>query len=512
MSATSVVAGARVSYEPERITMNVERWGIFEHRAHGPAEGNPFTEVTFGAVFESAGHRIEIPGFYDGQGVYRVRFMPDREGAWSFTTRSNRPELHGRTGSFHCVPARPGNHGPVRPDHRCHFSHEDGSPCFIMGTTAYAWTYRPEEIRAQSLQSFSRYRFNKIRMLVFPKEYGDGKTVDASYDPPFFPYEGAPGAWDYTRFNPAFFQNYEARVNDLLQHDIQADVILFHPYDRKWLLPQGMTEVDDLHYTRYLVARLAAYRNVWWSLANEFDLFRAPQFREKNWDAIGECVAAADPYRHPISIHNWPFIPPYPNRPWMSHVSYQHPNTYSMLLHLRQTYGKPAINDEYQYEGTVPHGWGNCTPELEFRRHWAATMAGGYATHGEVLPVRGGIRDYFWAYGGTLQGQSAPRLAYMRQIVESLPFQSMAVNWLQTDGRDLYGLQQADNAFLFFIGPDYKDRHGVWIGSGRETPAQYNLIVHDIWNCVETERRTVGKGHTRLALPPWAAVTALKIR
>lgn len=46
--------------------MNVERWGIFEHHARGPAEGNPFTEVTFSAVFESAGHRIEIPGFYDG--------------------------------------------------------------------------------------------------------------------------------------------------------------------------------------------------------------------------------------------------------------------------------------------------------------------------------------------------------------------------------------------------------------------------------------------------------------
>ena len=234
-----------------------------------------------------------------------------------------------------------------------------------MGTTAYAWTYRPEEIRAQSLESFTRYGFNKIRMLVFPKEYGDGKSVDASYDPPCFPYEGSPGAWDYTRFNPAFFQNFEARVNDLLQRDIQADVILFHPYDCKWLLPQGMTEADDIHYTRCLVARLAAYRNVWWSLANEF--------------------------------------------------------------------------------------------------------------------------------------------------VATLPFQSMTVNWLQTDGRDLYCLHQADNAFLFFIGPDYKDRNDVWIESGRETPAQCNLIVHDIWNCVETERRTVGKGQVCLTLPSWAAVTALKI-
>ena len=31
-------------------------------------------------------------------------------------------------------------------------------------------------------------------------------------------------------------------------------------------------EEDDL-YWKYVIARFAAYRNIWWSLANEFDLF-----------------------------------------------------------------------------------------------------------------------------------------------------------------------------------------------------------------------------------------------
>ena len=33
---------------------------------------------------------------------------------------------------------------------------------------------------------------------------------------------------------------------------------------------QNGAAVDD-RYLRYVVARLAAYRNVWWSLANEYD-------------------------------------------------------------------------------------------------------------------------------------------------------------------------------------------------------------------------------------------------
>ena len=32
-----------------------------------------------------------------------------------------------------------------------------------------------------------------------------------------------------------------------------------------------MTAAQDYRYVAYLAARLAAYRNVWWSLANEYD-------------------------------------------------------------------------------------------------------------------------------------------------------------------------------------------------------------------------------------------------
>ena len=54
---------------------------------------------------------------------------------------------------------------------------------------------------------------------------------------------------------------------------IQADVILFHPYDAgHWGFDNMGAENDD-RYLRYMIARLGAYRNVWWSLANEWDYF-----------------------------------------------------------------------------------------------------------------------------------------------------------------------------------------------------------------------------------------------
>ena len=54
-------------------------------------------------------------------------------------------------------------------------------------------------------------------------------------------------------------------------------------------------------YIEYVVARYAAYRNVWWSMANEYDMMTKT---EVEWDELGELVKKNDPYGHMLSIHN----------------------------------------------------------------------------------------------------------------------------------------------------------------------------------------------------------------
>jgi hypothetical protein len=41
-----------------------------------------------------------VAGFYDGDGTYRLRFMPTEQGRWHYTTHRNRPELDSKTGEF----------------------------------------------------------------------------------------------------------------------------------------------------------------------------------------------------------------------------------------------------------------------------------------------------------------------------------------------------------------------------------------------------------------------------
>jgi len=391
----------------------VERWGIFEIVLRGPDTANPFLDVQLSAQFSQEDRLVEPEGFYDGEGVYRVRFMPDAVGKWTYVTRSNRKELDGRTGSFTCMEPSPGNHGPVVVRNTYHFAYADGTPYFPVGTTCYAWAHQGDPLEEQTLATLRKAPFNKMRMCVFPKDYIYNKN-----EPPYYPFEGAPlKSWDYTRFNPRFFQHFEKRVGDLRDLGIEADIILFHPYDR-WGFATMDAAADD-RYLRYVVARLAAYRNVWWSLANEYDFMKSK--RESDWDRLFQIVEKSDPYHHLRSVHNGSLLYNH-TKPWVTHASIQN----GMLVSdfgragiLRDVYRKPVVYDEVCYEGNIERRWGNISAEEMVHRFWQGTIAGTYVGHGETYLHPQDI--LWWSKGGLLHGQSPARIAFLRQILEEGP-------------------------------------------------------------------------------------------
>ena len=75
--------------------------------------------------------------------------------------------------------------------------------------------------------------------------------------------------------------------------------------------------------------------------------------------------------------------------------------------------------DECCYEGNIRQGWGNITAQEMVRRFWDG--------HGawRVCRPRRDVQHpediLWWAKGGDLHGESAPRLAFLRQILEDGP-------------------------------------------------------------------------------------------
>ena len=211
MAAIAAAATER-SHGEERQSIHapIPQWEVFELVLQGPSEGNPFTGVQLTATF-ALGHRTVVAdGFYDGGGTYKVRFMPDTEGEWGYTVRSNSPALDGKNGMFVCGAPLAGAHGPVGVRNGRHFAYADGTPYFPFGTTCYAWVHQSQELQRQTLETLRTGPFNKIRMCVFPKSYEYNHN-----EPPFYPFErNAAGVHDFSRPNPAFFAHLEQRIAD----------------------------------------------------------------------------------------------------------------------------------------------------------------------------------------------------------------------------------------------------------------------------------------------------------
>ena len=272
--------------------------GRWEMSLEGTREGNPYLDVELSCTFRHEGKSVTVRGFYDGEGVYKVRFSPPSRGPWRFQTRSNRPELDGKDGSFAVAPPATNNHGPVQVFEAFYLCYADGTPYHQFGTTCYAWVHQPRELQEQTLKTLAAAPFNKIRFCVFPKSY----YVANKNEPDLFAFrKKADGKFDFSRPEPEFWRHFEGRILDLQKLGIEADIILWHPYDR-WGF-SAMSDADDDRYLRYCIARFSAYRNVWWSLANEYDFMtdRRPGGHGGNkqwedWDRFFSILQKDDPH------------------------------------------------------------------------------------------------------------------------------------------------------------------------------------------------------------------------
>jgi hypothetical protein len=231
----------------------VEQWNFIEVAQNGPVDSptfNPFVEVTFSATFEQSSGgitatSITVPGFYDGAGLYIVRFAPSLQGPWNYTTASNSPQLPPQVGSFVCVKPGAANHGPVVVDaaNPLAFAYADGTNHFSVGSTSYAWVHLNPANANATLATLRAAPFNKLRMTVFPKYYPWTHVEPAPTDFFAFPrvqpppppcYECCPdyaGTFDLTRFHPPFWRAFEGYVQALGGMGVQVRAAV---RDRHW--------------------------------------------------------------------------------------------------------------------------------------------------------------------------------------------------------------------------------------------------------------------------------------
>ncbi|MFC0210846.1 DUF5060 domain-containing protein [Paenibacillus chartarius] len=468
--------------------MEVECWDRFELTLPGPSTGNPFQEVRLSAKFQYKNLVFEPDGFYDGNGTYRIRFMPDRPGVWRYITSSSAAELDGHSGEFVCTPPSEGNHGPVRVKGDYLFAYEDGTRYLPFGTTCYHWTHDGNtELEEMTLQTLRASPFNKVRMCLLP-------TKDMK--PPLqlvFP-GTCPEDVDKTRFNPEFFAHLERRIDDLQRLGIEADLVLFHPYDKGYWGVDNMDAETDAFYLRYVIARLASFRNVWWSLCNEYDFNTYKTVAD--WDRLLQLTQRFDPYQHLRSIHNgtkmyksshlYDF-----SKPWITHQSIQHWDA-ELTSVWREAVAKPIVIDEISYEGNSSRRWGNISGMELTHRFWEGAARGGFVGHGESFIDR---ETRAWiSSGGKLYGESVERIAFLRKVMEDGP-------------EDLIAGARDGTYRLMYFGR----RQPAYAIVDLEEDALHRIELIDAWNMTIAALDGTYRGCCRVELPGKPYI-ALRIR
>jgi hypothetical protein len=347
-------------------------------------------------------------------------------------------------------------------------------------------------VQEQTLEVLSKSPFNKVRMCIFPKFYTYNTENPIDYAFLGSEEEG----FDYTRFNPVFWDRLEKRIAQLDELGIQADIILLHPYD-KW----GFSKMDletDVFYLKYAVNRLSHFKNVWWSLANEFDLL--PWKSINDWELYARVIMANDAYGHLRSIHNCLTFYDH-TKPWITHCSMQRVDVYKtaeMVKEWRELYKKPVIVDECAYEGNINFGWGNITGEEMTRRFWEGCIRGGYLSHGETYVDKGD--QIWWSHGGALHGTSPARIAFLKEIMEDAPEDAAPVKVTPENNEEFWDVpcfRKENDYFLYYFGFFQPVFRTYELPKGCE----YEIELIDTWNMTIEKLPGIYKGSIKLDMP-----------
>jgi hypothetical protein len=205
------------------------------------------------------------------------------------------------------------------------------------------------------------------------------------------------------------------------------------------------------------------------------------------WERYFHILEENDPYQHLRSIHNGDVTMNYDHRkPWVTHTCIQNWDV-KRTQEWRDTYGKPVVNDEPEYEGNIIQSWGNLTAQELVHRFWLTVTRGGYAGHGETYSHPQDL--IWWAKGGELRGEAWKRIGFFRDLLEK-----DVVNGLDPIGEigdwpwtRVSGARDGDLRYIYFG----EHQPVVWSAGLPMDGSNYDVDIIDTWEMTMTPAKKI---------------------
>lgn len=290
--------------------LDVPRWQPQEFSFTAKTDvANPFMLPFSATVTAPDGKTFSTPGFFDGNGTWKIRVSPNTEGNWSLVTKSEVRELDGKTADFICVKnTNPTAHGMLRVDkaHPHHFIFEDGTRFFMQGYE-YDWLWALDMDKPgvptveATLDLIAKHGFNYviINSYAHDTKWREGKTGPDDFGPSLlYPWEGTNDQHDQSRMNLAYWQHYDRVMTALAQRGIQAHMLI-KVYNKQVKWPAHGSDEEKLFF-RWLVARYAAYPNIIWDFSKEAHNEKDVGYKQ-GWL---KWLRENDPYHHLVTVHD----------------------------------------------------------------------------------------------------------------------------------------------------------------------------------------------------------------
>lgn len=337
-------------------TQRAQQWRVTE-LSFTAATAHPdpfdFARAAFSAQFRGpAGQKLEIPGFWDGNRTWRIRFTPTAPGVWTYRTAfagGEDPGLHNQQGEMD-VAAASGDHSlrqhggflKLSANGR-YLTHTDGTPFFWLGDTWWACPAAnvPVEVFRQMVDLRVKQGYTVFQAHGHGRMFAEGSNVFQAVQSP-----------------TAESLRYWREVDKYFVYAEQKGLLGVMGFAGHTLLdPVSLEDLKRLW--RYYIARYGAYP-ITFLITQEYnaDIGNLKERLPKIL-ALGRFIHEVDPYRRAMSVHPWAFGRD--NReawgePWYDFIMLQAGHRwYSRAKRYHDIYfgpvTKPMLESEANYEG-----------------------------------------------------------------------------------------------------------------------------------------------------------------
>lgn len=362
----------------------------------GKSYANPFHDVAIAAVVTGPdGATVKVPGFWAGNGVWKLRYASPNIGIHTFRTVCSdaaNAELHGQEGTVEVVRYDGDNplykHGAVKPSaNRRYLEHQDGKPFLWLGDTW--WMGLTKRLRwPEDFQSLVSDRQAKGFSVI---------QIIAGLYPDMDPFDerganeaGFPWDRDFRSVNPAYFDEADLKFAYLVESGLVPCIVGCWGFFVDFAGPDAIRK-----HWEYLIARYGAYPVVWCAAGEALmPFYTNPAFGDKaakeqytprvrkQWTELTRFVKSNDPFGRLLTIHPTDYGRDMVDEPELldldmlqtGHGSFNSlaPTANMIVKSVNRQPAMPVINSEVCYEGIC----GSNYQDVQRFAFWSCMLSG----------------------------------------------------------------------------------------------------------------------------------------